>query len=86
MFYQTQAEYDLLVQNFIDYEVRLANRCALLREQNDPSAFGREEQLMMLQNVIFGLKDYDITWDYLTQTEIDYYFEIATTLIQNCTL
>jgi hypothetical protein len=86
MFYQTQAQYDAIVQSMITYEVDIAIRCVKLREQNDPTVFDWEERLMMLQNCLFSLRDYDITWGWLTQAEIDYMFEIITTLLQTCPL
>lgn len=41
---------------------------------------------MMLQNVLYGLRNYDISSEILTDVEIEYYFELSTLIVQNCPL
>lgn len=86
MWYKTQTEYDEIVAAMLSFEVKLANKVSMLRRQNDPDAFRREEELMALQNVLFSIAHYDITSNILTESEIDWYYELGTTIIQNCSL
>ncbi len=86
MLYKTQEEYDRLIQSIATYEVRMADKVAALRSQRDPDAFRREEELMLLQNVLFTLNHYDITSGILTEQEIDKCHELATIVVQNCTI
>lgn len=83
---QTQAQYDDIVLGIADHEVRLAYIATQMRRQNDPDCNRREEELMMLQNILYGLRNYDITADILTEAEIKYYYELATNIAQNCPL
>ena len=83
MWYKTQDEYDELVLTFLDYEVKLVNRAALLRRSNDSDFFRVEEETMALQNILYSLSYYDITAGILTDDEIYYNFELATDIIQN---
>ena len=83
---QTQAEFDDIVLGIADHEVRLAYLACRMRRQNDPDCNRREEELMMLQNVLYGLRNYDITSDILTDAEIRYYYELATSIAQSCPL
>jgi len=80
----TQAEFDDTVLGIANHEVRLAYAVCQMRRQNDPDCNRREEELMMLQNIIYGLRNYDITSDILTDAEISYYYELATNVVQNC--
>lgn len=83
---QTQAQFDDIVLGIADHEVRMTYITCQMRRQNDPDCNRREEELMMLQNVLFGLRNYDITADILTEAEIKYYYELATNIAQNCPL
>ena len=86
MWYKTQTEYDEIVAAMVTFEVNLANKVSMLRRQNDPDAFRREEELMALQNVLFSLAHYDITSNILTESEIEWFYELGTTIIQNCSI
>jgi len=82
----TQTEFDNAVLSIAEHEVRVAYAACQLRRQNDPDHNRIEEELMMLQNVLNGLRNYDISSDILTDAEIAYYFELSTQVIQNCPL
>jgi len=82
----TQTEFDNAVLSVADHEVRIAYACCQLRRQNDPACNAREEELIMLQNVLYGLRNYDVDSDILTETEINYLFELSTQIVQNCPL
>jgi hypothetical protein len=82
----SQTDYDNMVLSIGDYHVTMANKCCLLRRQNDPDWMRMEEELMLLQNVLFAMRDYDITSDILTDAEIAYYQELAIQVIQSCPL
>lgn len=86
MWYKTQTEYDEIVAAMVTFEVNLANKVSMLRRQNDPDAFRREEELMALQNVLFSLAHYDIDSEILTDSEIEWFYELGTTIIQNCSI
>ena len=86
MWYKTQTEYDEIVAAMVTFEVNLANKVSMLRRQNDPDAFRREEELMALQNVLFSIAHYDITSNILTESEIEWFYELGTTIIQNCSI
>lgn len=78
----TQDEFDNKVLAIAGKEVSLAVIVADLRRQDDPAALRLEEQGMTLNNVLSALKNYDITSGILTDTEIDYLFELATITTQ----
>jgi hypothetical protein len=78
----TQESHDSAVLSIADNQVRLANVCSQLRRQGDPDAWKREEEGMMLLNILDSLRDYDITFDYLSHDEIEYMYELAIILIQ----
>ena len=80
----TQDEFDNTVLGIADNEVRMTYVTCQLRRQNDPDCNRREEELMMLQNVLNGLRNYDITSGILTDDQINYYYELATSIVQNC--
>jgi len=80
----TQAEFDLVVTGMGEEEVRIAYKACQMRRQNDPEVFDLEEKLMMLQNIIAALIGYDVTYDWLTDAEINDYIELATQIIQCC--
>jgi hypothetical protein len=64
-------------------QIKYAKFVAQLRQRNDPAAFGKEEYLIMFDNVLYSLRDYDITSEVLTDTEIAYLFELGTQLSIN---
>ena len=80
----TQTQFDDTVLGIAEHEVRIGYIACQMRRQNDPDHNRIEEELMMLQNVLTGLRNYDITSDILTDAEIDYYFELSTQIVQNC--
>lgn len=82
----TQESYDNTILSVAEHEVRIGYAVCQLRRQNDPDCNRLEEELMMLQNVLYGLRNYDITSEILTDTEINYYFELSTLIVQNCPL
>lgn len=82
----TQTIFDNIVLGIANYEGNLAHVCVQMTRQNDPDASRRAEELMMLQNVLFGLRHYDISSEIFTDAEISYYFELATQVIQSCPL
>jgi len=55
---------------------------AALRRQGDPKAREMEEQQLMLGNVLYALRDYDVTSDLLSTDDIEYLFELATIITQ----
>jgi hypothetical protein len=82
----TQTEFDNMVLAIADHEVRVAYACCQLRRQNDPDCNRIEEELMLLQNALYGLRNYDISSEILTDAEINYYVELSTLVVQNCPL
>jgi len=80
----TQDAFDEAVLGIAAHEVRIGYACCQLRRQNDPDANRVEDELMMLQNVLYGVRNYDITSEILTDEEIAYYFELSTLIVQNC--
>jgi hypothetical protein len=78
----TQAEYDYKVNSIVEQSIRLANESALLRKQSDPIMFKREEELVMLQNLIYALSYYDVSSSFFTDTEINEMFELAIQISQ----
>lgn len=82
----TQTKYDNIVLGVADQEIRVAYSVCQLRRQNDPDCNRIEEELMMLQNILYGLRNYDISSEILTDAEIAYYLELSTLIVQNCPL
>lgn len=78
----TQSELDEKILAIAEKEISLAAVIADLRRQDDPASLRLEEQGMTLNNVLSALKNYDITSGILTDTEIDYLFELATITTQ----
>jgi hypothetical protein len=79
-----QSEYDSSIDILRLNEIKYAKFVALLRRRNDPAAFNKEEYLMMFDNVLYALRDYDITTiGVLTDTEISYLFELGNQLSLN---
>lgn len=79
----TQEELNDIVLSIADHQVRLANLMSILRRQGDPDAWRREKENMMLFNILDSLKNYDLTYDIFTDTEIKYLLELATILTEN---
>ena len=78
-----QSEYDNSLDILFLNEIKYANFVAKLRRRNDPAAFGKEEYLIMFDNILYSLRDYDITSEVLTDAEIAYLFELGTQLSIN---
>ena len=81
-----QETFDNTVLGIAEFESKLAYIAVQMRRQNDPDANRREEEMMFLQNVLNGLRNYDITSEILTDDEVNYYFELAVQVIQSCPL
>ena len=80
----TQDAYDEYVLGIADFQTDLADNARQLRKQDDPAAWYREEENMMLMNILDALKFYDVDADILTDDEVDFYFELATLISENC--
>ncbi len=80
----TQADFDSIVIGIAEHQVRLADITVAMRRQGDADAWRREEELMMLQNIINALRDYDVTDDYLSTQDIFNLHELATLIVENC--
>lgn len=80
----TQEKLDDLVLAIAAEETRIAYNCCRLARQNDPDHERISDELVMLQNVLYGLRNYDITSEILTDTEIAYYLELSTLISQSC--
>ena len=74
----TQAEFDNKVMAIAEKEINLMATIVDLRRQGDPLSTSLEERQMMLNNVLCALKDYDITSGIISDSEIEYLFELAT--------
>jgi hypothetical protein len=79
----TQDVFDSKLSDLIEREVRFAYTCAVLHIQGDPIAHKREQELMMLQNVINSLRDYDVTSELLEDSDVELFFELGTTITLN---
>jgi hypothetical protein len=79
----SQTEFDNQVDLLVGHEVRLAYTASIMRKQNDPEVASREEELMLLQNCIYTLRNYDVTSLLLTDNEIRIATELATQTILN---
>jgi hypothetical protein len=78
----TQTEFDNKVIAIAQKEIDLMATVVDLRRQSDPLSATLEERQMVLNNVLYALKDYDITSGILSDAEIDYLFELATLTVQ----
>jgi hypothetical protein len=74
----TQAEFDDKVLVIATQAINLASTVVDLRRQGDPLSLALEERQMMLNNVLGALKDYDITSGIISDSELEYLFELAT--------
>lgn len=82
----TQTEYDDIVIGIAAHEIRMAEVTAQMRITSDPDYRRRQEEIIMLQNVLYALKHYDIESEILTDVEIRDMYELATLIVQNCPL
>ena len=80
----SQTDYDNIVLGIADHQVRLAGIAANMRRQGDPDAWRREEEGMLLMNILDALKHYDVDADFLTDENIWYLHELATIIVENC--
>ena len=74
----TQAEFDNKIMAIAEKEINLMATIVDLRRQGDPLSLALEERQMMLNNVLGALKDYDITSGIISDSELEYLFELAT--------
>ena len=79
----TQTEFDAALAILKSKGIDMGYRCALLRRQWDPKAWYREHELMMLQNIMYSLYEYDITSGLLEDDDIASLFEMGTQITQN---
>lgn len=79
-----QTQYDDIVLGIADHQVRMATIAADMRRQGDPDAWRREEEAMMLMNILDALKHYDVDGDIFTDADIWYQHELATIIVENC--
>lgn len=82
----TQAEYDEKVNTIAAHHVRMVYSAAQLRKQFEPTAYVREEECVMLANVLYSLSFYDVDSTIFTDDEIRDLFGLATSIIQYCPL
>ena len=80
----TQEHVDNLVLGIAAFTVDFAERCLDLFVQGDPDAWNQEQKLIAVQSVLWSLRDYDITTEILTEDEVMYLEELATSIIQDC--
>lgn len=80
----TQVQYDDIVLGIADYQTDLAQTAVRMRRQGDPDAWRREEESMMLMNILDALKHYDVDAEFLSSDDIWYLHELATILVENC--
>lgn len=79
----TQTEFDNTLEVFFLNKVKFAEKVATLKRQDDPAAFNKEEYLMMFDNIMYALRDYDVTSELLEDDEIEYLFELGTQISLN---
>ena len=80
----TQSEFNNQVISFATLGVNLVEKVNTLRRQGDPISQILEDRSMLFTNVLFALKDYDITSEILEDSEIEYLFELATIATETC--
>lgn len=80
----TQVQYDDIVLGIAAHQVDLATIAIQMRRQGDPDAWRREEEAMMLMNILDALKHYDVDADFLSSDDIWYNHELATIIVENC--
>jgi hypothetical protein len=80
----TQAELDDLVLCIVTKGIDYAETTCDFRRQSDPDSYRREMECMMLRNIIYSLKDYDIESGILSESDIGYQLELATLILEKC--
>lgn len=80
----TQERFDDIVIGMVERQIDFMDITAQLRKQDDSAAYNREEENLMLQNLIDALKHYDVDSEILTDEEIYYYQELATLVVESC--
>ena len=80
----SQAAYDSIVLGIADFQTDMAEKAIIMHAQGDPDAWRREEEAMMLMNILDALKHYDVDADFLTDENIAYLHELATIIVENC--
>jgi hypothetical protein len=80
----TQAKFDDIVLGIADRQTELAQKAIRMRRQGDTNVFEVENHLMVVQNIIDTLRDYDIEWEILTEEEVYKMQEVATVAIEQC--
>lgn len=78
-----QTEFDNTLEVFFLNKVKFAVKVATLKRQDDPAVYNKEEYLMMFDNIMYALRDYDITSELLDDDEIEYLFELGTQISLN---
>jgi len=79
-----QEDYDAIVLGIADFQTDLAEKAFIMRVQGDPQAFIRENENMMLMNLLDALKHYDVDAEIFTDEEISYMHELATIIVEDC--
>ena len=82
----TQTDFDSIVLGIVEHQVRLGIITAAMRRQGDTDAWRREEELMMLQNIVDALRDYDVTDDYLSNQDILDLHELVILIVADCSI
>jgi hypothetical protein len=72
-----QTTFDDMVDTLIGHEIRITKHAADMHKQDDPIAPEREDEVMMMQNIIYSLRDYDVTSELLTDDEIRTNYEMG---------
>lgn len=80
----TQEAYDSRVLGIADRFTDLTHKTLVMKTEGDPDVRRRENEAMMLLNILDALKHYDIDAEILTDQEIEYMHELATIVIENC--
>lgn len=74
----TQLEFDDKVLAAISGHLGVMEIAADLRIQGDPQARRLEEEQMLMQNAVTGLKSYDVTSELMSDSDVEYLFDLAT--------
>jgi hypothetical protein len=80
---QSQTDFDISVQILFLNKIKYCTKVSTMRRQNDPAVFTKEEYLMMFDNIMYSLRDYDVTSELLTDDEIEYLYELGTQISLN---
>lgn len=83
-FTMTQEAFDKAFIGLASRQIDFMDVTAQLKKQDDPAVYKREEENLLIQNIIDALKHYDVESGVLTDEEIYYYFELGTLAIENC--